>query len=121
MPKRAKHNTVGLGKTSGRAWKAPGERAGSLRNPKLGSSWEKKMAAKAETDAYKARKREALEARRAAATEERKRREAAKARKAERQAAAAVTTRVSAATARRMLKSKKGRKQLRTGDAPGAS
>lgn len=115
--KRARHNVVGVGKASGRAWKAPAQRAGSLRNPKLGTSWEKKMAVKAEEAAYKERKRAAQAARKEAAAEERRRREQAKKRKEEKRAAAAVTTRVSAATARRMMKSKKARKLLKTGDA----
>lgn len=115
--KRARHNVVGVGKASGRAWKAPAQRAGTLRNPKLTSSWEKKMAVKAEEQAYKERKRAAQAARKEALTAERLRREAAKKRKEEKRAAAAVTTRVSAATARRMLKSKKQRKLLKPGDA----
>lgn len=105
--KRVRHNTVGLAKASGRDWKAPGQRAGTLKNPKLSTSWDKKMATKAEEAAFKERKRAAQQVRKEAAAEERRRREAVKARKAEKQAAAAVTTRVSAATARRMMKSKK--------------
>ena len=116
-PKRAKHNVVGVGKTSGRDWKQPAPRAGTLRNPALSTSWEKKMAQKAEEQAYKERKRAAQEARREAAGAERRRREEAKARKEERKKAAEVTTRVSAATAKRMMKSKKARKLLRAGDA----
>lgn len=116
--KRAKHNVLGVGKSSGRGdWKQPGERAGSLRNPKLSTSWEKKMKAKAEEAAFKDAKRAALAARKEAAAEERRRREEAKARKEAKRAAAAVTTRVSAATAKRMMKNKKQRKLLKTGDA----
>lgn len=117
--KRAKHNVLGAGKASGRAdWKVPGQRAATLRNPKLSTSWEKKMAVKAEEAAYKERKREALAARKEAAAEARRRREEAKKRKEEARAKSAVVTRVSSATAKRMMKSKKGRKLLRTGDAP---
>ena len=115
--KRARHNVVGVGKASGRAWKVPAQRAGTLRNPALSSSWEKKMADKAVEGAYKERKRAAAEARKEAAAEERRRREAVKARKEAKRAAAVVTTRVSAATAKRMMKNKKARKLLRTGDA----
>ncbi|PSC71626.1 coiled-coil domain-containing 86 [Micractinium conductrix] len=117
LAKRAKHNTLGVGKASGRDWKVPAQRAGTLRNPKLSTSWEKKMANKAEADAFKGRKRAAKAAKGEAAAAERQRREAAKKKKEEARAKAAVVTRVSAATAKRMMKSKKGRKQLRTGDA----
>ena len=115
-PKRVKHNTVGVGKASGRAWKTAGQRAGSLRNPKLTSSWEKKMADKAVESAFKERKRAAQAAHREAKAEARRKREAAKQRKAEAQARSAVTVRVTAATAKRMMKSKKQRKLLRTAD-----
>lgn len=119
VAKRAKHNVLGTGKASGRAdWKVPGQRAGTLRNPKLSTSWEKKMAIKAEETAFKERKREAVAARKEAAAEARRRKEEAKKRKEEARTKAAVVTRVSAATAKRMMKSKKGRKLLRTGDAP---
>lgn len=56
----------------------PGERAGSLRNPKLSTSWEKKMKVKAEETAFKEAKRAAVAARKEAAAEERRRREEAK-------------------------------------------
>ena len=46
---------------SGRGWKVPGERAGSLRNPLLSSSWEKKMADKAASQQFKAVKKAALD------------------------------------------------------------
>lgn len=115
--KRVKHNTLGVGKTSGRDWKHPGERAGSLRNPNLGSSWEKKMSVKAEENAFKERKKAAAAARGEQLAAERLRREGVKKRKAEAQAKAAIVTRVSSATAKRMMKSKKARKLLRTGDA----
>lgn len=115
--KRVKHNTVGVGKASGRDWKQPGQRAGSLKNPKLSSSWEKKMQDKAVEKAFKERKRDAAAARKEALATERRRREAVKQRKAEAQAKSAVVTRVSAATAKRMMKSKKARKLLQTRDA----
>lgn len=115
--KRTKHNTVGVGKASGRAWKQAGQRAGTLKNPNLTSSWEKKMAIKAEEDAFKERKRAAQEARKEVLAEQRRRREAAKQRKNDAQQKAAIVTRVSSATAKRMMKSKKARKLLRTGDA----
>ena len=58
----------------------PGERAGSLRNPKLSTSWDKKMKAKAEEQAFKDAKRAALTARKETAAEEKRRREEAKVR-----------------------------------------
>jgi rRNA-processing protein CGR1 len=114
--KRAKHNVVGAGKASGRDWKVPGQRAGSLKNPKLSTSWEKKMADKAQESAFKEQKRAALAAAKEAAAEVRRKKEAAKQRKKEAQERSAVVTRVSAATAKRMMKSKKGRKLLQTRD-----
>lgn len=114
--KRAKHNVVGSGKASGRDWKVPGQRAGSLKNPKLSTSWEKKMADKAVETAFKEQKRAALAAAKEAAAEARRKKEAAKQRKKEAQERSAVVTRVSAATAKRMMKSKKGRKLLQTRD-----
>lgn len=48
---------------SGRGWKEAGERAGSLRNPLLSTSWEKKMADKAASQQFKAVKQAAAHAR----------------------------------------------------------
>lgn len=114
--KRVKHNTVGVGKASGRAWKQPAQRAGSLKNPNLSSTWEKKMAIKAEETAFKDRKRAAAAAHKEAAAEGRRKREAAKQRKLEAQQRSAIVTRVTSATAKRMMKNKKQRKLLRTAD-----
>eukprot|EP00887_Chlorella_sp_A99_P002007 scaffold18.g2007.t1 len=112
--KRPKRDTLGVGcGASGRSWKEPGQRAGSLRNPRLSSSWEKKMADKAAEAAFRERKQAAAEARRVSARDARQRREAAKARKEEARSKAAVVQHVSAATARRMLKNKKGKRKLR--------
>lgn len=41
---------------SGRGWKLPGTRAGALKNPHLSTSWEKKMADKAEAKLFKDQK-----------------------------------------------------------------
>lgn len=41
---------------SGRGWKQPGTRAGALKNPHLATSWEKKMANKAEAKLFKEQK-----------------------------------------------------------------
>lgn len=114
--KRTKHNTIGVGKMSGRSWKQPAQRAGSLQNPGLSTSWEKKMKDKAEMSAYRARKKEALDARKEEAREARKRREDAKRRKEENRKKSVVTTRVSTATARKMAKNKKLKKKLVTVD-----
>ena len=62
-------NSVTLGfacclkQDSGRPWKLPGERAGSLRNPRLATSWDKKMADKAVSAAFKEAKQESISAR----------------------------------------------------------
>ena len=48
--------------SSGRQWKEPGDRAGSLKNPLLSTSWDKKMQLKAERDAFKTIKSEAIAA-----------------------------------------------------------
>lgn len=45
---------------SGRPWKAAGERASSLKNPLLSSSWETKMQAKREHKQFQAARTEAL-------------------------------------------------------------
>ena len=47
---------------SGRPWKAPAERAGAQKNPLLSTSWEKKMKLKAESQAFKTLKKEAVTA-----------------------------------------------------------
>lgn len=53
-----KHSTnLGL-QVSGRSWKQAGERAGTLRNPKLSTSWDEKMRIKAEKAAFLEQKRE---------------------------------------------------------------
>jgi rRNA-processing protein CGR1 len=48
---------------SGRPWKEPGQRAGSLRNPRLSTTWEKKMADKALAGAFREAKQESISAR----------------------------------------------------------
>jgi rRNA-processing protein CGR1 len=112
MAKRVKRNIVGLGKASGRTWKAPAERAGTLRNQNLSSSWEKKMRMKAEAQAFKTRKRDAIEAHKTAMKERRQKREEAKKRKEENQKKSAITQPVTAETAKRMSKNKKLKKKL---------
>lgn len=57
------HETIKMSlQASGRGWKVPGERAGSLRNPLLSSSWDKKMADKAAAQQFRAVKKAALDA-----------------------------------------------------------
>lgn len=111
-----KHNNVGQGRVSGRTWKAPGEKASTIRagsSKKISTSWERKMKEKAMLKDMRDRKREALEARKAAGKAAREQKEEAKKRKEEnRKRSGLVTQVVSAATARRMAKSKKGRKKL---------
>ena len=47
---------------SGRPWKGPADRSGALKNPLLGTSWEKKMKLKAERNAFKTVKQESIAA-----------------------------------------------------------
>jgi rRNA-processing protein CGR1 len=111
--KRPKLNTIGVGKGSGRAaWKQPSSRASTLRNPKLTSSWDKKMKDKAEKAAYVGLKREAAESRKTAAREAKERREESRQRKEENRKKSAITTKISSATARKMMKNKKLKKKL---------
>jgi len=112
--KRTKHNTVGVGKGSGRPWKQAATRASTMKNPGLSTSWEKKMKDKAEMAAYKARKKEGIEARKEEAREARRRREESRKRKEENRAKSVVVQRISAATAKRMAKNKKLKKKLVT-------
>jgi rRNA-processing protein CGR1 len=111
--KRPKMNTVGVGKSSGRgSWKQPAQRANSVKNSTLSSTWEKKMKIKAERDSYQSRKKEVAEVRREAAKEEKARRSEVRRKKEENRAKSVVTTKISAATARRMAKNKKLKKKL---------
>ncbi|EIE22047.1 hypothetical protein COCSUDRAFT_53945 [Coccomyxa subellipsoidea C-169] len=115
--KRLKLNTVGVGKTSGRGWKEAGERAGSLRNPLLSTSWEKKMADKAAAQQFKAVKKAAVDAHKEKKQKLRTQREANLKRKEENRRKSLVTQKISnPATLKRMLKSKKDRKKLMTAD-----
>lgn len=96
--KRPKHNTMGVGSVSGRPWKQPAQRAGTLRNPKLSSSWEKKMQVKATEKEYQERKQAAVAARKEKLAEERQRRAAAKKKKEEARSKAAIVQHVTTAT-----------------------
>jgi rRNA-processing protein CGR1 len=113
--KKPKLNAVGIGKISGRAWKAPEpKRASAIRNPKVSSSWDTKMKVKAEKQAYLTMKREAKEARSEKLRNAREQREAAMKRKEENRSKSAVVQKLSSSTAKKMMKSKKARKHLAT-------
>ena len=112
--KRPKLDTVGTAKVSGRSWKQPEARSGSLRNPGLSSSWDKKMRDKAEMGALRQRKRDAQELHREAVKAKKDEREAARVRKEANRAKSTVTQRIKASTAKRMAKNKKLRKKLVT-------
>ncbi|KAK9798204.1 hypothetical protein WJX73_004543 [Symbiochloris irregularis] len=115
--KKTKHNTVGTGKASNRPWKEAGQRAGSLRNPLLSTSWESKMKAKADKARFNERRREALAAHKQQLADKRKRQEDGKKRREENRRKSAVVQRITShATLRRMMKSKKDRKKLMTSD-----
>lgn len=115
--KRVKRNVVGVGTTSGREWKSPAQRASTLRNPKLSTSWERKMTKKAEAAAFKSLKQEAAAAHKEAKRQARQKWEEAKRRKEEAQKKAAITQKVSSETAKRMSKNKKLKKKLVVVDA----
>ena len=48
---------------SGRGWKEPASRASLLRNPLLATSWEKKMADKAQAAAFREARQASIDAR----------------------------------------------------------
>ncbi|KAL6767767.1 hypothetical protein F751_6939 [Auxenochlorella protothecoides] len=114
--KKVKHNTHGLAKVSGRSWKQAGERAGTLRNPKLSTSWDEKMRIKAEKASFLEQKRESQAAWKAKKGMLKSQREEVLRKKEENRKKSEVTVRVSSATAKKMQKSKKARKALRTGE-----
>lgn len=115
--KRTKHDTVGVGKVSGRPWKVPGQRAGSLKSAILSTTWEKKMKDKAAREAFVAKKREAVAARKAKLSEIKRRKEEAKERKKANQAKSAIVQKVTnPAKLKKLMKSKKARKRLVTVD-----
>ena len=111
-----KHNNVGQGKVSGRTWKAPGQKMSTIRagsSSKISTSWERKMKDKAVLKEMRERKKEALEEVKRVKREAREQKEEAKKRKEEnRKKSGLVTQVVSAKTARKMAKTKKGRKKL---------
>ncbi|KAK9820357.1 hypothetical protein WJX72_009383 [[Myrmecia] bisecta] len=117
VAKRVKYDTAGVGKVSGRPWKEPSARASTVMKAHIPTPWDKKMQLKAERDAFKTFKGEAIEARKAKLTADRKRREAVKQRKQENQQKSAVVQKItSSATLKKMMKSKKQRKKLQMAD-----
>jgi rRNA-processing protein CGR1 len=105
---------------SGKVWKAPGFKAGTYKSAVVGTSWEKKMAAKAAKQQFSEHKSAAVEALKAKRKAKADERAAAKERKQRNQAKSAVVQKVTAAAAKRMMKSKKQRKLLRTADTAAA-
>lgn len=115
-PKRQRVEGEPYRTVSGKVWKGPGFKAGTYKSAIVGTSWDKKMADKAVRKQLAEQKNvavEALKAKRKAASQQRA---AAKARKKENQAKSAVVQKVKSATAKKMLKSKKQRKMLKTAD-----
>lgn len=115
--RETKHNTIGVGRVSGRSWKVPGETMSAMKKgTNVSTTWEKKMKEKAVAKELRERKQEAKELRQAAMKEAREKREAAKKRKEENRVKSAITQIVSSKTARKMAKNKKLRKKLVTVD-----
>ena len=145
--KDTERNAVGVGSVSGRAWKVPAEKASKgMRNPKLATAWEKKMAERSVRKAFVEHKRtiiddrkQKLNVRRTRARPagsrhppptpppppslpplqqaERKRREALKQQKQENREKSSVVQKITnSATVKRMMKDRKQRKLLRTAD-----
>lgn len=102
---------------SGKVWKGPGTKAGTYKAAIVGTSWEKKMAAKAARKQLAEQKAAATEAIRAKRKAKAQQREAAKERKKENQAKSTVVQKITnSATVKKMMKSKKQRKLLKTAD-----
>ncbi|CAL5219037.1 g796 [Coccomyxa viridis] len=115
--KRQKLNIVGIGKGSGRSWKEPSQRASSVKNPILTSSWEKKMQDKAARQHFKEVKQVAIDARKQKLQKVRKQRADAKQRKEENQRKSMVVQAVTnPKTLKKMMASKKDRKKLMKAD-----
>eukprot|EP00877_Chromochloris_zofingiensis_P012428 jgi/Chrzof1/7439/Cz02g24030.t1 len=104
-------------KVSGKVWKTPGRKAGTDKACILGTSWEKKMADKAlrrQLQQQKHAAQEAIKEKRKAIGQQRRQ---AKERKTAAQQKSAVVQKISnAATVKKMMKSKKQRKLLKTAD-----
>lgn len=117
QPRPAKKLKIQANRVSGKRWKATAPRMSSTGNPKLRTSWDEKMKAKAEAALFKGQKDEARAERKEQLNTEKERRKAVKERKAEntKQALAKTGQKITNnATLRRMMKSKKQRKTLVT-------
>ncbi|KIZ01821.1 hypothetical protein MNEG_6141 [Monoraphidium neglectum] len=102
---------------SGKVWKGPGTKAGTYKSAIVGTTWEKKMAAKATKKVLSEQKAIAVGALKAKRKAKAQQREAAKIRKKENQAKSVVVQKITnAATVKKMMKSKKQRKLLKTAD-----
>ncbi|KAI8474028.1 MAG: hypothetical protein J3K34DRAFT_518528 [Monoraphidium minutum] len=117
----AKRQRVGEGEpyrvVSGKVWKGPGTKAGTYKSAIVGTSWEKKMGAKATRKALAEQKAVAIETQRAKRKAKGQQRADARARKKENQAKSAVVQKITnSATVKKMMKSKKQRKLLKTAD-----
>ncbi|KAF6258913.1 ribosomal protein S7e-domain-containing protein [Scenedesmus sp. NREL 46B-D3] len=103
---------------SGKTWKGEAEkRASADKNAILGSSWEKKMQAKALRKSFQEQKQAAVDSQKEKRKAAAQHRQAVKDRKKQNQEKSAVVQKITnAATVKKMLKSKKQRKLLRTAD-----
>eukprot|EP00878_Enallax_costatus_P027176 GHUV01029234.1.p1 GENE.GHUV01029234.1~~GHUV01029234.1.p1 ORF type:complete len:110 (+),score=40.67 GHUV01029234.1:419-748(+) len=103
---------------SGKVWKAEaGKRASADKNAILGSSWEKKMQEKALRKAFLEQKQAARESLRDKRKADAQHRAAVKERKKQNQEKSAQVQKITnSATLKKMMKSKKQRKLLRTAD-----
>eukprot|EP00882_Tetradesmus_deserticola_P007239 GHRQ01007626.1.p1 GENE.GHRQ01007626.1~~GHRQ01007626.1.p1 ORF type:complete len:198 (+),score=88.61 GHRQ01007626.1:442-1035(+) len=116
--KRQRAEGVAYRNVSGKTWKGEAEkRASADRNAILGSSWEKKMQAKALRKSFQEQKQAAVDAQKEKRKAAAQHRQAVKDRKKQNQEKSAVVQKITnAATVKKMLKSKKQRKLLRTAD-----
>ncbi|KAJ9533352.1 hypothetical protein V8C86DRAFT_2616618 [Haematococcus lacustris] len=115
--KRRKGEDGGGIPVSGRTWKVSAQRAAIVMKAKTGSTWEKKIAVKASREAFVQQKKEAVtaakEKRKAKALQRKAAMERKKANKAKSEVVQKITN---SATVKKMLKSKKQRKLIKTAD-----
>lgn len=102
---------------SGKVWKGAGFKAGTYKSAVVGTTWEQKMALKAARKQFSEQKAAAGELRRDKRKAKSAERAAAKERKKVNQAKSAVVQKITnAATVKKLLKSKKQRKLIKTAD-----
>lgn len=115
--KRQKLDGVAYRKVSGKVWKSGNDKASTKKTASLSSTWEKKMANKAGREHFMTFKKEAVAAakskRKAAADQRRLAKERKDANKAKSTVVQKITN---SATLKKMMKSKKDRKKLKTAD-----